>query len=102
MHEGQKCIPCVRSDLIKFVAYHQWTPSQSYYEEGKHKVYKEKKDLGDIQLSMERVNSFSLRIYYPVKRSHALASIQLLHRTNRGRENWIHTNALQLERGIKI
>jgi len=51
---------------------------------------------------MERVNSCSLHIFYPVKRSHALASIQLLHRTNPGRENWIHTNALQLERGIKI
>jgi len=51
---------------------------------------------------MERVNNFSLRIYYPVKRSHALASVQLLHRTNPGRENWIHRNALQLEGGIKI
>jgi hypothetical protein len=65
-------------------------------------VYKEKKGPWYIKLSSDRVSRCSSRIYYPVKRSHALASIKRLHRTNFGRESWIHTNALQLERGIKI
>jgi len=54
--KAKNCVSCVLSDWIKFVTYRQWTSCQSYYEEGKHKVYEEKKELGDMQLSIERVN----------------------------------------------